>query len=234
MRQISGTLSLCLALFGTQVFADPKPVVVLELFTSQGCSSCPPADHLLGELVEDNDDVLALSFHVDYWDYIGWTDTFADPDHGLRQKTYARNFHERMVYTPQMVVQGQAGMVGHKKQKIEDAIDAIRSAPVRATLHLTKNGDMLSVAMTPLDGPVGKSDVYVVRFKPEAVVQIGRGENSGKRMTYTNVVMSSHVVDMWDGDAPKEITFPLMGRLPAAVLLQEHGQGDVLAAAALR
>lgn len=234
MRHFIGTTCLSLALLGGPVLADPSSVVVLELYTSQGCSSCPPADALLGDIARSEPDVLALSFHVDYWDYIGWTDSFADPRNTSRQKTYAHNFHERMIYTPQMVIQGQTAMVGHKAKTVASAIRNARSQPAQAQISLEQTGDMVTIAMQPVDGPVGKSDLYLIRFDPEATVQIGRGENSGRRLTYTNVVKSWHVVGKWDGQRAHEVTVPVMGDLPAAVLLQEHDQGDVLAAAALR
>lgn len=234
MQHFIGAVSLCLGMAGTLAQAEDARLVVLELYTSQGCSSCPPADKLLGELSQENDDILALSFHVDYWDYIGWSDTFAAPKNNMRQKTYARRFHERMVYTPQMVIQGKTAMVGHREPKVNAALVSARDKQARADLSLQRHGDVLTISVQPTGAPVGETEFHLIRFSPEAVVQIGRGENAGRRLQYTNVVMSWDVIGVWNGANTTEITAPITGDLPAAVLLQERDQGAVLAAAALR
>lgn len=234
MRHFIGTAWLALCLTSTTALAESKPMVVLELFTSQGCSACPPADSLLHQMAEDNSDILALSFHVDYWDYIGWTDTFGDAANVDRQKTYARRFHERMIYTPQIVVQGLAGEVGHKAKKIEALVEKVRGAGAKAKIDLIRQGDMLTIAVAPTGAGVGESELHLVRFMPSATVKIGRGENSGRELSYTNVVRSWQVIDLWNGEAPATLTVPLTGDLPAAVLVQGRHQGDVFAAAAVR
>ena len=213
--------------------AAADPVVVLELYTSQGCSACPPADALLHELSQQ-DGVMAFSFHVNYWDYIGWADTFASRDNGQRQKTYAHGFGERMVYTPEMVVQGQAAVVGHKAAKIKALIDKVRDLPPAAEVEAVRDGDMIRVTLLPAEAPDDEAEVYVIRFLPQATVQIGRGENAGREVTYSNVVMDWHLAEIWSGKDRQELSLPVTGDLPVAVLVQERGQGPVLAAALAR
>ncbi|WP_172330379.1 thioredoxin family protein [Mangrovicoccus sp. HB161399] len=222
---------MSLTLAGLPAAADP--VVVLELYTSQGCSACPPADELLNELA-DEDGVLAFSFHVDYWDYIGWTDTFGSRENGQRQKVYAKGFGERMVYTPQLVIQGQAAMVGHKAEKIEAMIQKLRGHKPEARLDAVRDGDMVRVTVAPIAQPAAASELYLVRYQPEATVKIGKGENAGREITYSNIVTDWHLAEYWDGSSPEEYDLPVMGDQPVAVLLQRRGQGPVVAAALAR
>ncbi|MEM8554937.1 MAG: DUF1223 domain-containing protein [Pseudomonadota bacterium] len=213
--------------------ADEPSLVVLELYTSQGCSSCPPADALMHTIAKERADVLPLSFHVDYWDYIGWTDTFADPTHSERQKTYARNFKERMVYTPQVVVNGSVSMVGHKAKKLNEAVSFFEAQAALVSLSLVRTGEDVVVNLRPLAVEIPATELHLVRYKPEATVQIGRGENAGRSVTYTNVVMDWHVAWVWDGSEAQSVTLPAPGPMPVAVILQERGLGPVLAAAQL-
>ncbi|MBE3637674.1 DUF1223 domain-containing protein [Mangrovicoccus algicola] len=222
---------MSLTLLGLPAAADP--VVVLELYTSQGCSACPPADELLSQLATEKD-VLAFSFHVDYWDYIGWTDTFGSREYGHRQKTYAQGFGERMVYTPQMIVQGLSAVVGHKAEKIEAMIQKIRAQIPAARVDAARDGDMLRVTVAPTGDAVPPSELYLLRYQPEATVKIGKGENAGRKITYTNIVTDLHLAEYWSGEAPEEFDLPVTGDQPVAVLLQERGQGPVIAAATAR
>ncbi|WP_240722248.1 thioredoxin family protein [Poseidonocella sp. HB161398] len=222
---------MSLTLMANAAAADP--VVVLELYTSQGCSACPPADELLNELSSE-DGVLAFSFHVDYWDYIGWTDTFGSRENGQRQKMYAKGFGERMVYTPQLVIQGQAAVVGHKAEKVNSVIGKLRQHQPEARITAVREGDLVRVTVSPVSKPVDASELYVVRFQPEATVKIGKGENAGREITYSNVVTDWHLAEFWSGDAPEEYDLPVMGDQPVAVLLQKRGQGPVIAAALAR
>ncbi|MEM7490487.1 MAG: DUF1223 domain-containing protein [Pseudomonadota bacterium] len=173
--------------------ADP---VVVELFTSQGCSSCPPADDMIGELV-GRDDVIALSLHVDYWDWIGWKDTFAKPGYTARQRAYAEAAGTSVVYTPQFVVGGVDQVAGPSAMQLVQLINA----------HQDQTGDVLSAA--PIDDGLRltASDVgsparlVLVDLLPEATVQIGRGENAGREVTYHNIVREWTVLSEWDGSA---------------------------------
>jgi hypothetical protein len=212
--------------------AEDRPVVV-ELFTSQGCSACPPADAFLAELGA-RDDVIALALHVDYWDYIGWTDVFADPVHTARQQGYARTGGWRMIYTPQMVVNGRAVAVGSKRSEVQAILDRERQRPARVALRLTQHGDMLAVEMRPLGAPVGPADIHVVRYRAAETVKILRGENAGRTMAYSNVVDEWDLAARWNGSEAFRTDVPLIGDGPVAVLVQVPDHGPILAAARLR
>ncbi|HQY42897.1 MAG TPA: DUF1223 domain-containing protein [Paracoccaceae bacterium] len=213
-------------------FADDVRPTVIELYTSQGCSSCPPADALLMELAT-RDDVVALALHVDYWDYIGWKDTFADPIYSKRQKAYARARGEKMVYTPQIVVNGTRTLVGVDATGLAALL---RTDTSRALIELDieRSGDSLSVRAAG-DGAVpAGSFVQLVRYIPQATVQIERGENAGRSITYSNVVTSWQQVVVWDGTEPLDLTLNVPGDLGVAVLIQAPGPGQMVAAAALK
>lgn len=179
--------------------------VVVELFTSQGCSSCPPADAMMGRLAQQPD-VLPLSYHVDYWDYLGWADSFARPEFSRRQKGYARVAGERGVYTPQMIVDGQDTAVAPGPAQLTGLIDANRLSPALVTIQrdTTPRGDQIEVL--PLSDLGGKVDVMLIRYAPERRIKIKEGENRGREMTYTNVVLSLTRLADWDGKAPLRLT----------------------------
>lgn len=203
--------------------------VVVELFTSQGCSSCPPADEMLTQLAQ-SDEVLALALHVDYWDYLGWTDEFANPKFTRRQKIYAHNAGERTVYTPQFVVAGQTAVVGAQPVALMDAMRVSLGVGRRVELSSSRSGDVLSISarsVGPLHRPVA---VQIVRFSPSEQVAIEHGENEGKIIDYANVVRDWQIAGEWNGAQPLEVEIPVQGALPIAVILQEAGQGAILAA----
>jgi hypothetical protein len=208
--------------------AQPAPVV-LELFTSQGCSSCPPADALLAELA-DAEGVIALALHVDYWDYLGWADSFAKPRYTERQRAYAKAAKSRTIFTPQMVVQGSDRLKGHDAERIREQIAAhrMREAPVGLTLE--PNGDGLEVRIEPRRDGLGPADVHLVRFIPEEVVSIEGGENAGQTITYANVVTDWETIGQWDGTAPLELPVEEAGDGPLAVIVQQKKMGPVLTA----
>lgn len=217
-----------LALFAGQAVAD-RPVVI-ELFTSQGCSSCPPADALLGELAE-RDDVLPLALHVDYWDYIGWKDEFADPGHAERQRGYSRAAGMRTIYTPQMVVSGQDHVVGYKPMKVADLIAKHREVPAVAIVDATRTGDAVSVSVAPSgDGP-GQSFVVLVTYQPKETVAIRRGENAGRTYTYHNIVSDMAVLGLWDGQSTFDKTVNVPADGSYAVIVQTGEAGAIIAAA---
>ncbi|PWJ18018.1 DUF1223 domain-containing protein [Jannaschia seohaensis] len=181
------------ALLPLSAAADP---VVVELYTSQGCSSCPPADEMLGELTA-HEDVIALSLHVDYWDWIGWEDTFGKAAHSERQRAYASAVGSSVVYTPQFVVGGADQVAGPSGMKLAQLIEAHRGA----------TGDVLRAASTAEGRKVvameveGGGQLVLVTVLPRAEVKIMRGENAGRVMTYHNVVIGWDVLGEWSGEA---------------------------------
>ncbi len=204
--------------------------IVVELYTSQGCSSCPPADALLAKMASDPE-ILALALHVDYWDYLGWTDQFADPSFTLRQKAYAQVAGDRMIYTPQAVINGQHREVGSDAAALMAAVMHEMQEPAQVSMQVTRDGAQAQVAASaqgPISGPV---EIQLVRFLPEKNVEIGHGENAGLTVKYVNIVTSWTVVGAWDGAAPLQMTIPLAGSDRAAVVLQAAGMGAILSAA---
>ncbi|MDR9484040.1 MAG: DUF1223 domain-containing protein [Sediminimonas sp.] len=214
--------------------ADRGPVVV-ELFTSQGCSSCPPADALLAELAK-REGVLALALHVDYWDYIGWKDSFGDPAHTRRQKAYASAGGRRSIYTPQMIVQGAQHVVGTQPQNVRDLITSHASDPALIALRVERTGGgKLRISARVSDPSLnGAALVQVIRYEPSETVKITKGENAGRTMTYTNIVTNWSLLGEWDMKRPFNATAELKGARPAAIIVQRKGPGEILAARRLR
>lgn len=218
------------------VVAEPvKPMVLVELFTSQGCSSCPPADAMVAELAK-RDDVLPLALHVDYWDYIGWADSFADPRYSARQKAYARAAGMATVFTPQLVVEGVDHVVGYKPMKLADLIADHRAQLRPVTIEVETSGNSVRLRCAPrgdiaMPGPIV---IDLVRFIETASVDILHGENAGKTITYANIVTGWERVGKWDGSGEFELAadVPLDG--PIALVVQTQGPGEVLAAYRLR
>ncbi|MHA6344148.1 DUF1223 domain-containing protein [Roseivivax sp. CAU 1761] len=230
LRPLALCCGLTGALLGQPVLGDPP--VVVELFTSQGCSSCPPADALLAELAQ-RDDVIALALHVDYWDYIGWKDSFAQPRFTARQKGYARSEDRVSIYTPQMVVEGQHDVVGNRAKDVAALIaeHAARESPV--SLAIAREADMLAIA-AETGAAVGPAVIYLVRYSDQESVQVRRGENAGKRLTYSHVVTDWDIVGRWDGVSEFRERVPLEGDAPAVVMVQGEDYGPIFAAARLR
>jgi hypothetical protein len=235
------TAALALGAFvaaGSAAAAETRAVI--ELFTSQGCSSCPPADALLAEYA-GRDDILALSFNVDYWDMLGWKDTLASHDNTERQRNYALARGDGQVYTPQAVIDGRTHVVGSNRAAIERALSADDGLPVPISLSLS--GDSLSVAIgerAAADLP--HATLWLVLYDRSVTVPIERGENTGRTITYSNVVRRLRPITMWKGepmavDLPKsEIKQAKVGS--CAVLLQAESDGGlpgrILGAAAIR
>jgi len=215
-------LILALAVAATPAAADPRPVVV-ELFTSQGCSSCPPADALLGELAHRND-VLPLGFHISYWDSLGWKDPLSRPSSTERQKAYARRFTDGRVYTPQMVVDGVSEMVGSDRKAVLDAVHGARPA---AIAPVSFADDRRSVA---IGSGAGKGEIVLVRFVQRRKTHVGAGENTGRVANDFNGVESLTALGAWVGSAQRlEIEPPAAGE-GLAVLVQAP-DGHMLGAA---
>jgi hypothetical protein len=205
------------------------PVVVVELYTSQGCSSCPPADEFVAMLAA-NPQILPLALHVDYWDYIGWADKFAHAQFTDRQRSYARAIGSRTIYTPQLIIGGADRIEGFAPEETADRLRAHLEAGQTVKLTVTREGDRLVIraeADPPLDEPVR---VQLVRYKPEETVTIERGENAGKTITYTNIVTSWERLDDWSGQQPLEMSAPFDGDQPGAVIVQRDGPAAILAA----
>ena len=209
--------------------AESKLPIVVELFTSQGCSSCPPADAMLADLAR-MDGVIALALHVDYWDYIGWPDTFASAHHSARQEAYARAAGERMVYTPQIILNGQDRVVGGDAFAVMEKLQAHADATTPVDLRVEREGGELQIEAdpVPLAYPL---EVMLVRYVPEDEVVITGGENAGLTMAYHNIVTSWERLGHWDGTEPLSMTHEIDGTEPAVVLLQEPGPGPIRAAA---
>jgi hypothetical protein len=205
--------------------------VVVELFTSQGCSSCPPADLLLQELA-NRDDIIALALHVDYWDYIGWTDTFGSPEHTKRQKTYAIALGERTIYTPQMIINGTRAVIGARPMQLWEEISAAKRQQNQVPVSMSRSGQMMQITAPPhaLSEPV---DVTLFQYHPSSAVQITRGENAGRTFTYTNVVRSIEILDTWSGQSPLDLSTPAQPDLPYVVILQAKESKAILGAARL-
>ncbi len=210
--------------------AQASPVVV-ELFTSQGCSSCPPADEYLSGIA-DREDVIAMSIHVDYWDYLGWRDVFSSPAHTRRQRDYAGRMGERMVYTPQIIVQGREGMVGSHASKVEAAIKRHAAQPRGALVKLVKMEDRLVAEITPVGEGGARGQVLMAWYSKSEEVAIRAGENRGRKIVYHNVVRGWSDMGVWRGGRIA-LTAPLPMADGVAVLVQDREGGPILGAGRL-
>jgi hypothetical protein len=191
------SLGLIASLSPVASFAAERPVVV-ELFTSQGCSSCPPANAYLNEMVKQRRDVLALAFHVTYWDRLGWKDPFSLVAATDRQAVYGRRFGDGS-YTPEIVVDGSASAVGSDRGEVGPAIEnARRNGQTAAAVNVSKSGEQLSIEV---GAGSGNARVLLVGFDHEHTTAIGRGENGGRTLTEANVVRSIRIAGQWSGTA---------------------------------
>jgi hypothetical protein len=202
---------------------------VVELFTSQGCSSCPPAAAFLGELTK-RDDVLALAFHVDYWDYIGWKDPFADPKYTSRQRHYSAKLGLRYVFTPQMVVQGASSATGSNQAAVLGLIGRDRGMD-RVEVKMSRDASGLVTASLPASPDVEEADIWVVFYDRKHVTEIKRGENGGRTLRNYNVVRKLVRLGSWRGEV-KDFPIQAMSVGDAcAVLVQSVRTGRILGAA---
>ena len=217
--------------------ADPlsNAPVVVELFTSQGCSSCPPTDRLLGELSRRTD-VIALSVHVDYWDYIGWKDPFATAATTARQHSYAQALKQRYVYTPEMVFNGAAHDPGTNPARVERMLQqAAEKAGPRANPVLSALSGGRGLIELPKTAGVLPSDIWLLSVDPRHVTAVGRGENRGVTLTNFNVVRAIEKLATWQGEATR-LTVEAAKLAPGAgvvVLVQAANHGPILGAARL-
>jgi hypothetical protein len=207
-----------------------EPGVVVELYTSQGCSSCPPADDLFARLVKDPR-VIPLALHVDYWDYIGWKDGFAKPQFTDRQKSYAHAIGSRTIYTPQMIVGGMDRVEGYQPDQVKALIRRHLEQPQAVGLTLRRDGGMLTIEAEADAAFAQPVRVQLVRYRPAETVDIKRGENAGRVLTYHNIVTSWEALGDWSGEAPLSLRVEAPGSDPAVVILQGHGPSAILAAA---
>ncbi len=215
--------------------------VVVELFTSQGCSSCPPADAYLGELAKRSD-VLALGFHVDYWDYIGWKDPYASHLATERQRKYSHSFSLSYIYTPQIVVNGVMQAVGSDRSDVETLIkkESARSS-VRPSFALERQSDGSLVVRVGAGDARKPATVWLACFDRQQTTKVLRGENGGSTLTNYRVVRDFESLGLWKGTAldlpvpPAEVAeFINKPNRGIAVLLQVDGTGQILAAETLQ
>lgn len=200
---------------------------VVELFTSQGCSACPPADKVLGELARDPS-IVAISLPVDYWDYLGWKDTLASPHYSAKQRAYSRSRGDREVYTPQVIVNGNIQVLGSDKAAIDRAIAQTRSDAMTIPVTLSRSGDKLTINVAAAGNKL-HGDVWLCGVARSIDVEIGRGENRGRTVTYTNVGRRWLKVGVWTGQAASW-TVP-MGEITeedvdAAAVIVQGGDSD--------
>lgn len=218
-----------LGAFVSAVDAETRPAV-LELFTSEGCSSCPPAELIVNELAHRSD-VLPLSFHVDYWDGLGWRDRYSLASATERQRAYASRVGRSSIYTPQAIVDGLRDIVGSQRDAVTKAVSGRRQG---VATSVSVNGGNIQIHVGA-GAHVASADVLLVGYLREATAHIGRGENAGRTIKESNIVLALLGLGQWNGTARD---FQLSaGNLPEnvtdiAVLVQSAGQGSILGAVA--
>ncbi len=235
LKHLFASALIAVGLCGPATAEDSSPAVVVELFTSQGCSSCPPAEAFLGDLAS-RDGVVALEYHIDYWDYIGWADPYAEAVFTDRQRRYAAQLGSRYVYTPQMVIDGAAHDVGSDRSAILALIDQSR--------RLRKNSPMIDIGPVVLgshtvtfsvSGPtlVEPYDIVLVTYDSIHTTEIKRGENRGKVLENYNVVRALAKIGEWRGGSLTQSVdlSGMKGDGGCAVLIQQPDNGPILAAA---
>lgn len=214
-------------LLGGAARAEPMPVVV-ELFTSQGCSSCPPADRLLGELAK-RPGLITLAYHIDYWDRLGWKDPFSLKAATSRQNAYAHRLNLQTIYTPQMVIQGTNDVVGFDRPAVLAALESKRDG---LPLRLSRANGKLMIEL----GAGAPAEITVVAYSGESETRVARGENAGRILKDHSIVRAIYPLGNWDGSA-KTISLDLSpvpnNATMAAVLIQGSGQGQMLGAATI-
>ncbi|KIM00351.1 hypothetical protein CCC_01506 [Paramagnetospirillum magnetotacticum MS-1] len=212
---------------GSAARAEPMPVVV-ELFTSQGCSSCPPADRLLGELA-GRPGVIALAYHIDYWDRLGWKDPFSLPAATARQNAYTRALNLQNLYTPQMVIGGKTDVVGFDRPAV---LAAMQGKGDGVPIHLSRADGKLLIEL----GAGRAGEITVLAYSGETETRVARGENAGRVLKDHAIVRAVYPMGQWDGTA-KSLSLNLAS-VPdsatiAAVLVQSAGQGPMQGAATI-
>ena len=222
-----GAAAIAAPLLTTKAQAASDMPVLVELFTSQGCSSCPAADKLAATLIG----ATVVSFNVDYWDYLGWRDTLAKPEYTQRQLDYAKSRGDNDVYTPQMVIDGTAHAVGSSQAAVTNAISAASKTQAKLPMTLTAN-DMELIVDLGAGEAVGEATLWLMAIAPSVLVKVERGENAGQKIAYHNVVRKLVPAGMWNGQAAK-LTFPSKGIITGDIkmclaVLQMGKVGQVL------
>jgi hypothetical protein len=207
--------------------AGERPIVV-ELFTSQGCSSCPPANAFLNEISKDRSDVLPLAFHVTYWDRLGWRDPFSLEAATERQDRYGHRFGDGS-YTPEMVIEGSVGLVGSRRDEVNAAIARAKNSQLAGPdISVGKDGENVAIK---IGSGSGNGKVLLIGFDREHITKIGRGENGGRTLAESNVVRSIRPVGEWSG-TPVDIREPYPEGQDVAVVI-ESSDGKIVGAGRL-
>ncbi len=202
-RRIIATTALAAALsFNGAMRADAgdKPAGVVELFTSQGCNSCPPADAIFSELVSKGQ-VIALAYHVDYWDYLGWRDTLARPENGDRQNSYMKSLGTRAVYTPQVIINGRTHINGTNRAGIDADLEAQsrEGKGLTVSIKVTERADSIVIRAGATTEPQAEANLVLVFFSGPQSIAVSRGDNTGQTTTYFNAVTEVRTAGMWHG-----------------------------------
>lgn len=205
-RSFITATALAISVFGSAHAASQKRAVI-ELFTSQGCSSCPPADKILAEYAQSKD-VLALSWHVDYWNYLGWKDTFSKADFTNRQRQYGAAFRQRSIYTPEAVVNGRDHVVGSRRNDLVNLIDTLAKAGQGVSVPLNVEKSASQVRISADNTGDTKSTLWLVYYNKSEKVKIKRGENRGETITYHNIVRDVSMLGMAK-NGKVDVTLPL-------------------------
>ncbi len=226
-----------------QTVSSSRTSAVIELFSSQGCTSCPPAERIFAEMAKESD-IVALAYHVDYWDYIGWSDTLGSKANTERQRAYARSFGTSTIYTPQVVVNGRKDVIGSREADIRRAIADVPLGAGGASVAMRRIGDRMHITASVGDTAGQVPVLMLVNFSPPSRVEVTRGENKGKTILNANPVTDWQILGMFNGK-PLEVDMPLSGLRRSgrptggcAALIQtvtaEGGPGPILAAAVLQ
>lgn len=238
LKQALLGLTMAATAVGVASAEPPKRLDVIELFTSQSCSSCPPADKLLGKLAQ-REDILALSYSVDYWDYLEWQDTLSDAEFSKRQRGYAKRRGDREVYTPQAIVNGTVQTVGSNAELVHAALadTANPHGGDAVALSATRTGEssiVIDIGAAPEGMELDEATVWLVVYVDSRTVKVRAGENKGHTLTYHNVVRRLLPVGRWDGKPlHATVSVPEIVGKRCAVLLQEGGTkspGAIIAA----
>ena len=236
-------LALALAFAGFANAGQPQGShpIVIELFTSQGCSDCPAADRIVAELAKRTD-VLALSLPITYWDMLGWKDTFATEANTYRQKAYAKTMNRSGIYTPQVIVDGKVDVVGNQRDRVLSAISNRQTQiatepPINLSLGIASGRVEISIPAAPRAKSKPLATIWVMRTLSSGSVNVQQGENKNHLLSYANLVRELHRAGEWTGDAMK-IDVPIAtGKSKhdgVAVVLQSHDYGEVIAAAMIK
>ncbi|MFZ1814956.1 MAG: DUF1223 domain-containing protein [Rhizobiaceae bacterium] len=200
---------------------------VVELFTSQGCSSCPAADEVLKELADRKGDVLTLAWHVDYWDYLGWKDTFGSEQNSDRQRAYARSLGERQIYTPQAIINGRMHVVGSRSEAVNTALEEFEGTAngIQVPIEVRQDGDTLKISVAAT-AQSADATLWMVYYDDHRDVDVERGENRGQKLAYTNIVRAVEMIGMVkDRDIQTEFKLGELGRRghdSCALILQKN------------